>query len=67
MPGGQITAEDGTSIAAPIVAGIAAMIRAFFPRLTAPEVVELLFKTARQGEVPIIDALAACQAALQKK
>ena len=67
MPGGQITAEDGTSIAAPIVAGIAAMIRAFFPRLTAPEVVELLFKTARQGEVPIVDALAACQAALQKK
>ena len=41
------------------------MIRAYFPRLTAAEVVELLQSTARQGQVPIVDALAAVQRAAQ--
>lgn len=63
MPGGKLASENGTSIAAPIVTAIGAMLRAYFPRLTAPQVVELLLRTARQGDVPLVDALAAAEAA----
>ena len=63
MAGGRTSQEEGTSIAAPLTAAVAAMIRAYFPRLTAPQVVEILHTTARQGQVPIVDALAAVQRA----
>jgi type VII secretion-associated serine protease mycosin len=38
--------RDGTSFAAPFVAGTAALVRAAWPRLTAPEVVERIMATA---------------------
>ena len=65
MAGGRISEEEGTSIAAPLVSAVAAMIRAYFPRLTAAQVVELLQSTARQGQVPVVDALSAVQRAAQ--
>ena len=38
--------ESGTSMAAPAVTGVAAIIRSYFPELTASEVRDLLMKTA---------------------
>jgi len=45
LPGNKYGREDGTSMAAPVVAGIAALIRSYFPQLTAPQVKEVLMKT----------------------
>lgn len=67
MPGGRLAQEDGTSIAAPIASGVAALIRAYYPRLTAAQTAQLLLRTARAGEVPLLDALAAVQAASSTK
>ena len=39
------TTSSGTSIAAPVVAGIAAIIRDYFPKLSAGQVKEILIKS----------------------
>ena len=39
------TTSSGTSIAAPVVAGIAAIIRDYFPKLSADQVKEILIKS----------------------
>ena len=38
----------GTSMAAPVVAGVATLLRAYFPQLTAPEVKDILMETVHQ-------------------
>ena len=43
---------DGTSMAAPIVSHIAAMIRSYFPNLTAIQVKEILLRSAWQPKDP---------------
>ena len=49
MPGGNKYAFlQGTSMAAPVVAGVAALIRSYFPQLTAVQVREAIEKTATQ-------------------
>ena len=45
--GGTTGALDGTSFAAPWVAGLAALVRERFPELTAAEVVDRILATAR--------------------
>ncbi|HEY8474637.1 MAG TPA: type VII secretion-associated serine protease mycosin [Natronosporangium sp.] len=45
-PGGEYAIASGTSFAAPIVAGAAALVRAAFPELTADEVIYRLVETA---------------------
>ena len=47
-PGGTGT-RSGTSFAAPLVAGIAGLLKSFDPRLTAPEIKTLLVEGARRG------------------
>jgi subtilisin family serine protease len=37
--------EDGTSMAAPVVAGLAALIRSYYPKLTAVQVKEIIMKS----------------------
>ena len=37
--------EDGTSMAAPVVSGLAAMIRSYYPKLTAMQVKEIIMKS----------------------
>ena len=37
--------QQGTSMAAPVVAGVAAMLRSYFPKLTAVQVKEILLST----------------------
>ncbi|GAA5140858.1 type VII secretion-associated serine protease mycosin [Pseudonocardia adelaidensis] len=47
--GGTTGGLDGTSFAAPWVAGLAALVRERFPELTAPEVVDRILATARSS------------------
>ncbi|MBX9766010.1 MAG: S8 family serine peptidase, partial [Bdellovibrionales bacterium] len=44
---GTYYAGTGTSYAAPLVSGAVGLIRSHFPKLSAPEVVELLMRSAR--------------------
>jgi membrane-anchored mycosin MYCP len=45
-PGGYATTPGGTSAAAPMVASAAALIRAKYPKMTAPDVINRLIRTA---------------------
>ena len=57
MPDGEYDFQNGTSMAAPVVAGIAAIIRSHYPELTAVQVKQVIldssikvpFKTTRPG------------------
>ncbi|WP_320065894.1 type VII secretion-associated serine protease mycosin [Micromonospora sp. RTGN7] len=50
--GGYVTVDGGTSAAAPLVAGAAALIRARYPQASAAEVVNRLVSTARDAGPP---------------
>jgi hypothetical protein len=45
-PGNEYAPEDGTSLAAPVVTGVAALLMAYFSDLDAAEVKEILLDTA---------------------
>ena len=45
IPDNKYISESGTSMASPSTAGVAALIRSYFPELKAPEVRTLLMKT----------------------
>lgn len=45
-PGGGFRREDGTSMAAPVVTGVAAMLMAYFPDLTASDVKRILLESS---------------------
>lgn len=78
MPGDKLESSQGTSLSAPIVSGIAAMLRAYYPRLKAREIREILIASARtmaenkvdenphQPILPIVDAWRAVQYAEAK-
>lgn len=72
--GNEYMKSQGTSVAAPVVSAVAAMIRAYFPKLKAWQVKEILIKSARpmqQQELSvsggIIDALKAVELAKDYK
>ncbi len=46
IPGGEHVAESGTSMASPQVAGLAAKIFAVNPKLTPPQVIDIIVSTA---------------------
>lgn len=46
IPGGQIVAESGTSMAAPQVTNLAAKLLAVDPKLTPPQLIEMIVSTA---------------------
>ena len=54
---------NGTSYAAPIVAGVLAALRAYRPSLSAPQAEALILASARRETVPVLDASAALRAA----
>jgi subtilisin family serine protease len=46
LPGGGVGRQQGTSMAAPLVSGVAALLMAYYPELTAAQVKEILLETA---------------------
>lgn len=46
-PGGGVATNSGTSMAAPVVAGVAALVRGLNPELSAKEVKKILIRTAQ--------------------
>jgi len=45
VPDNKYEAYNGTSMASPVVAGLAALIRSYYPKLTAVQVKEIIMKT----------------------
>lgn len=54
MPGSKYDHNSGTSMAAPVVAGMAAIIRGLYPQFTAPEVRNIIMESAYVYEDPMI-------------
>lgn len=54
-PGNSYTSSDGTSLAAPLVSGVAAMLMSYFPDLEAEQVREILLDSSfrYEFEVPV--------------
>lgn len=58
LPGGLYASKwSGTSGAAPLVSGVAALIRAKYPDLTAPQVINRIIMTARDAGIPGKDTI----------
>ncbi len=57
LPGGFYADWSGTSGAAPLVSGVAALIRSKYPELSAAEVVNRIVGTARDAGAPGFDTL----------
>ena len=54
MPGSEYKFQGGTSMAAPAVSGIAALIRSFYPSLTAPQVKQVLMQSGLTSKASVI-------------
>lgn len=52
-PGSQYDYHDGTSMAAPVVAGLASLIRSYYPKLTAVQVKDVILKSVTKVEHPV--------------
>lgn len=53
-PGDKYKAASGTSFAAPVVAGVAAIIRANFPEFSAEEVKQIIMDSGDTIDVPVV-------------
>jgi subtilisin family serine protease len=54
VPGSKYERQSGTSMAAPVVSGVAALLMAYYPELTAAEVKEILIATVTPlGDVEV--------------
>lgn len=52
-PDDKYAAFSGTSMASPVTAGVAALIRSYFPTLTAEQVKEILMKTVTKVDIDV--------------
>jgi subtilisin family serine protease len=46
VPGSEFEREDGTSMAAPVVSGVAALLMAYFPNLDASDVRRIILESS---------------------
>ncbi|WP_426670666.1 S8 family peptidase [Mucilaginibacter sp. McL0603] len=53
-PNSTYTVHDGTSMAAPVVTGLAALIRSYYPKLTALQVKEIILKSVVKVQHKVI-------------
>jgi len=54
IPGSKYTTESGTSMAAPVVTGLAALIREYYPKLSAVQVKQIIMQSVVKPEQNII-------------
>lgn len=54
MPGNEYDFNGGTSMAAPAVSGIAALIRSYFPKLTAPQVKRIIMQSGLTTKTSVV-------------
>jgi len=55
VPGGGYERQSGTSMAAPVVTGLAALVMAYYPQLTAADVKRIILASAtRYADQPVI-------------
>jgi len=54
MPGNKYDYQGGTSMAAPAVAGLAALIRSQYPKLTAPQVKNIIMESGLAPKAKVI-------------
>lgn len=54
VPGSKYDFFNGTSMAAPVVAGLAALIREYYPKLKAPQVKDIILKSAVKVSHPVL-------------
>ncbi len=54
MPGNTYEFQGGTSMAAPAVAGVAALIRSYYPKLTAPQVKHILMESGLAPQAKVV-------------
>ena len=52
-PGSKYDYHDGTSMAAPVVTGLAALIRSYYPKLKATQVKEIILKSVVKVNHPV--------------
>lgn len=52
-PGSQYDYHDGTSMAAPVVTGLAALIRSYYPKLSAVQVKDIILKSVSKVTHPV--------------
>lgn len=55
FPGNDYSAQDGTSMASPVLAGVAALIMTYYPDLSATQVKEILMSTATKPTVSLVE------------
>lgn len=53
VPGSKYAYHDGTSMAAPVVTGLAALIRSYYPKLTAVQVKEVIMQSVVKVSHPV--------------
>jgi len=53
IPGSKYIDESGTSMASPVVAGLAALIREYYPKLTALQVKDIILKSVTKVDHPV--------------
>ncbi len=56
MPGSEYEFQGGTSMAAPAVSGVAALIRSYFPNLSASEVKKILMDSGLSTKMSVVVA-----------
>ncbi|MGF7232147.1 S8 family serine peptidase, partial [Arachidicoccus sp.] len=56
---------SGTSMASPVVAGVAAVIRSYFPKLTAPQVKKIIMQSVTKIDFPVTNPATGKEVSMQ--